>query len=149
MAADFPEIAAITDYTSLVTAIAAAREYRQISCETVELIAGLTKGHCSKLLAESREKKIGPTTLGLLLQALGVKLLMVPDERQEQLMRGRWERRNSDQIRVRSPEISQALFELAKKAYLSEIGRKGAIATNKLIAERRQARRNGNGHAKT
>jgi hypothetical protein len=41
--------------------------------------AGLADGHAGKLLGPAQVKRLGMISLGLVLQALGVKLIMVED----------------------------------------------------------------------
>jgi hypothetical protein len=132
----FPEIV-VRDYGSLVDALRAAKEYREISHETLEQIAGLCGGFVDKLLGVNQDKKIGPLTLGLLLAALGVRLRLEPDPEQAQRMAHRWDKRNSKQVRV-CRTVSQYALDRCRPVILSEMARKG-------WATRRA--RNGNGHA--
>jgi transcriptional regulator with XRE-family HTH domain len=73
---------AVRGYDDLVIAIRAVKEFLGLSNETLEEIAGLTRGHIDKLLRPSREKKIGPQVLPLILGALGIRLRVEIDPEQ-------------------------------------------------------------------
>jgi hypothetical protein len=135
MAADFPEIV-VRDYGSLVDALRAAKEHREISNETLEQIAGLCGGFVDKLLGVNQDKKMGPVVLGLLCGALGVEFVMRQSAAAVK-MAHRWEKRNSKQIRTRRT-VSQYALDRCRPVILSEMARKG-------WATRRA--RNANGHA--
>jgi hypothetical protein len=54
-------------------------EELNISRETIDRIAGFTGGHASKMLAPIPIKNMGGNSMPLLLEALGLKLLIVED----------------------------------------------------------------------
>ena len=99
---DFPSIA-VRNYDELVIAIRAVKEFLGLSNETFEEIAGLTRGHVDKILGPSREKRIGPQTLALILGALGIRLRVEVDDEQARRVTSRWSRRNELQVRHRGP----------------------------------------------
>ncbi|MGY3344689.1 MULTISPECIES: hypothetical protein [unclassified Bradyrhizobium] len=66
-------------YSALREAIRARVEQLNITRQCVDDVAGLSKGHAGKLLSPCEVKRFGMTTLGLTLQALGLKLLIVDD----------------------------------------------------------------------
>jgi hypothetical protein len=99
---DFPS-SAVRSYDDLIIAIRAVKEFLGLSNETLEEIAGLTRGHVDKIIGPSREKKIGPQTLALILGALGIRLRVEVDPEQARCVASRWTRRNELQVRRRQP----------------------------------------------
>lgn len=128
----------IRNSTELADALAAAKNFRGLSNEGLEELIGLTRGHIDKMLGPSREKNIGARSLDYMLAALGFRLRLELDPEQEALMRSRWEKRNSKQIRVNASRPSTDLLKRAAAALFADLGRKGNIARmQKLSAERR------------
>jgi hypothetical protein len=115
MAADFPEIV-VRDYQSLAVGLRAVQDFRNISNENLEALAGLARGHVDKCLGPSRHKTIGRAILGLLLESLGVELVLRPSEAAKRLAH-RWEQRDEKQIRV-----SRSLIERCRPYILAELG---------------------------
>jgi hypothetical protein len=113
--AEFPEIV-IRDYNSLVDGLRQVQNFRNISNECLEEIAGLTRSHVDKVLGPSKTKAIGRTVLGLLLESLGVEFV-VRQSPAAQKMASRWEQRDTKQIRV-----SQALLDRCRPLILAELG---------------------------
>ena len=67
-----------------------------IARETIDEIAGLTPGHASKLLAPQQIKRFGPLSRWLLLQALGLKLILVEDTEALAKIKSRMIKRNAN-----------------------------------------------------
>jgi hypothetical protein len=74
------ELASISDYAGLHAALRARSNYLGISRATLDDIGGLQDGYSSKLLAPVPIRTIGPRMLGLLLGALGCRLVLVEDD---------------------------------------------------------------------
>jgi hypothetical protein len=72
-------LAVVDGYGSLHAALRSRREELNISCETVDRAARLTRAHASKLLAPQPLKKAGWETLSFLLPALGARLILAED----------------------------------------------------------------------
>jgi len=72
-------LAIVTDYSSLHAALRARAESLHVSRETVDHIAMLPDGYAAKLLAPEPIKILGKLSLGGVLEALGVKLVLVED----------------------------------------------------------------------
>jgi hypothetical protein len=66
-------------YDELHQILRARKDELNVSCITLDEAAGFTPGHASKLLAPRPLKRLGPLTLGLMLQALGLQLIVVED----------------------------------------------------------------------
>jgi hypothetical protein len=86
-------MAPIRSMPELLAALRARRAELDITLETLDAIAGWTDSYSSKLLSDPPQKNLGWSSLGLGLNALGVMLLMVPDEEQIRRLQNRWIRR--------------------------------------------------------
>jgi hypothetical protein len=136
--AEFPSIA-VRNYDDLVIALRTVKEFIGLSNETVEEIAGITKGHIDKLIGPKREKKIGARTLDLILGALAIQLRVEIDPDQAQRVAGRWQGRNSKQVRVRPPHaLTPEQLECAKQIIFFEHTRKATLAS--LMARKGKGR---------
>jgi hypothetical protein len=72
---------AVRSYRDLITAIVAVKNYLQLSDETIDTLAGLTRGHFDKI--RSGNKKAGPMAIDALLGALAIELHVRPDPNQK------------------------------------------------------------------
>lgn len=70
--------ALISDYDGLIAAIVHRRHALGLSQLAVDQIAGLADGYTGKV--EANVRRLGMMSLGLILQALGLKLAPVPGE---------------------------------------------------------------------
>jgi hypothetical protein len=75
----------------IIAALRSRKEQLQLSDATVDEIAGLTSGHCGKVLGPTREKAPTLFTLMTLVGALGLAVQLVPDP--ETQVQGRWQKR--------------------------------------------------------
>jgi hypothetical protein len=73
-------VTALTGYDGLNGAFRARAEQLNITRDDIDVLGSLTRGHASKILAAYPQKAIGRTTLGPILHALKLKLIVVPDE---------------------------------------------------------------------
>jgi hypothetical protein len=69
----------VRDYDDLHRICRARVEKLDVSRLTVDDAAGFTSGHAAKILAEKPARRLGPVTMGLMLRALGIKLVAVED----------------------------------------------------------------------
>jgi hypothetical protein len=106
-------------------------------------LAGWAEGYLSKLTAQRPVRRIGLTSMGPLLSAIGVKLQMVEDPRGTERLR-RLAPRNSSYVRampadacmVLTPRMLQRIRRLGGKARMaqltakqrSELARRAALA---------------------
>lgn len=112
--------APIRSTTDLRNALRAAQEQRELSCATLENLAGIPEGHLSKLLTGSRN--FGPMTFDPLLGALGKALVLVDDAEAIARVSGRWRKRKRVQsIRRQAtlPVLADADKLLAQMSALS------------------------------
>jgi hypothetical protein len=73
------QIATVRDYAQLHAALRARAEELRLSRETIDAISGLQSGYSGKLLAPVPIKGLGPATLGPILGAMGVFIVLVED----------------------------------------------------------------------
>jgi hypothetical protein len=69
----------VHDYASLHDALRRRADQLQLSRATLDNLTGLADGHSSKLLALSHPKILGEKSFGLLLAALGLRLVVEED----------------------------------------------------------------------
>jgi hypothetical protein len=70
----------IRGYSDLITVLRTRADELQISREIIDDISGLQPGYSGKILSINQLRRLGPQTLGPLLEVLGLKLIAVPDE---------------------------------------------------------------------
>ncbi|MGY4614784.1 hypothetical protein ACVWZ4_000011 [Bradyrhizobium sp. USDA 4472] len=152
--------APIRSMTDLVEAVRAAQIDRELSYEVIDALSGLQSGYTAKILGPAQSKRLGPVSTFPLLGALGKALVLVDDEEQIVLVKGRWKKRNivggsARQLKKRAassieqetpntPENIEDLMRNALQARMREIGMKGNKSPKrraKMMAKRaRQAK---------
>ncbi len=114
-------VAAATDYATFIAGLRLAVDELGVTHDVVDDIAGLTRGHTNKMLRPHPGKAIGRQSLGLLLGALGLKLLIAVDPEQRarlarRLVKDRW----PPVRRAQHSKLRRALFEAAAKAIAND-----------------------------
>jgi hypothetical protein len=129
-------LATVTDYDGIITALRARMAELGVTNETIGAIAGLAGGYVGKILAPSRIKNLGPLSLGLMLQSLALKLIVVEDREAAEKMRPRWAQRKKS-----LPLLPMARTRpRATWLFTSRSGRKAAKArAEKLSSAERSA----------
>lgn len=82
-------LAEVRDYDGLHRALRQRADELRVSRQDLDEVAGLQSGYAGKLLAPVPIKAIGRATLGPMLGALGLKLLLVEDAEALARIRGR------------------------------------------------------------
>jgi len=72
-------IAVVRSYDELHAVLRARANELQVTREGLDAVSGLQNGYCAKLLAPVPIKAIGPVSMGPLLGALGLMLIVVED----------------------------------------------------------------------
>jgi hypothetical protein len=131
IATDPRQLAVVRSYDDLHRALRLRKEALEITMNCLDEAAGFTAGHASKLLAPKPLKNMGPLTLGLMLQALGVQLIMVEDaealERiRPKLTKSRLPPAMRSVSRTRGRHSKKP--NLISKRFMRKIGRKGGEA---------------------
>jgi hypothetical protein len=75
----------INDYESLIEICRQRADELAISREGIDLLSGCAPGFAGKVLGHRQAKKLGPSTLKPMLQVLGLKLLVLEDDREAAL----------------------------------------------------------------
>jgi hypothetical protein len=70
----------VNDYDGLIEICRQRAEELAISREGIDDLSGLADGLAGKILGKRQRKNIGPTSLGPMLQVLGLRLLIIEDE---------------------------------------------------------------------
>ena len=83
-------LAEIRNYDDLHKALRRRADDVNISRLTLDHLAGLSDGHSGKILGAAKVKRLGPISFGSVLEALGLKLLLVEDAEQASRMCDRW-----------------------------------------------------------
>lgn len=95
-------LATVNGYQGLVAAIRARKDEMRISDNELEDLAGLTRGHVSKLLAPGASKTLGPLSMGRLLRSLGLELIVAENAGQTAKIRELYSERNETRVRKRA-----------------------------------------------
>lgn len=136
----------------LLDAMRARREEINISCETVDEIANLTRGHTSRLLALEPSKNLGFTSLGSVLFALGMALVPQEDPETMAVVSPHWVKRGPSGPRPFKAAsmlagIGQELngktafkVRYVDAEHLKRIAKLGAIGRNRSMGKRARQR---------
>jgi hypothetical protein len=125
------------DYDGLHRILRDRADELNVSRTTLDEAAGFTSGHASKLLAPRPLKKLGATTLGLMLQVMGLKLVVVEDPEQLQRISAKLIAREVP-ANVLSLSWGRAKHLLVSKRWVKKNGRKGGEQRAKNLSPRRR-----------
>lgn len=92
-------LAVVYDYKGLVDAFKAWVAELNVARETLDSVAGLPDKYAQKLLAPVPVKGVGRTSLGPLLGALGLKLIVAVDHEQLERIRHRLDQRSEADVK--------------------------------------------------
>ncbi len=70
----------VSDYAGLLEICRQRAVELDISRSGIDHLSGLPNGHAGKLLGAKQKKKLGVVSLGLMLETLGLKILIIEDE---------------------------------------------------------------------
>ena len=87
-------------YHELHALLRARADELEVSRLDLDALAGIAAGYSSTLLAPAKKKKLGPVSLGPLLAALGLKLLVAEDEQTIEQARHRIVKRQAQHVRA-------------------------------------------------
>ena len=119
--------APIRSMPELLDALRARRDALNISHETLDSISGLQSGYTSKLLAPKPIKNLGPITMGPLLGALGLQILVVEDQEQVSKVQGRWiKRKRPQRLLLLAGALSiEEIKREERRKHMQQLGSKG------------------------
>jgi hypothetical protein len=133
-------IASFTDYDSLVAALRARIGEVGLSYAALEQIVGMCEGQVAKYLSDARVKQLSVGSLLLISEAVGVRGILVADERLMKKYRRLYTSRDGAKVhaRRRAP-LGAVTLRRVMSPVAAEMGRRGAIARNsKLTPEVRR-----------
>ena len=155
-----PERTVVRNYDSLIQALRDRQTELGLTVEKIDELSGLPSGYTGKLLGAAQMKAIGPLSLGLLLETLGLELVPRPNVEATKSMSPRWEKRvrpSHDAQRLSSRakhrKFPAILFRVLGKRSVkarmdktteeqrSAIGRRAAIARWRAVRKARRSRR--------
>ena len=110
----------VTTYSDLHMLLRARANDLQLSREELDSISGLQPGYTAKLLSPRPMKRLGVTSMPLLLSALGVKLVLMVDDEKTAALQSRITMHPRKASAVRS-----AVCYSVSQRFLRRIGRKG------------------------
>jgi hypothetical protein len=70
----------VSDYHGLIEICRQRAAELELSRTGIDALSGLTTGHAGKLLSKKLKKGMGPVSLGLMLETLGLKMLIIEDD---------------------------------------------------------------------
>jgi hypothetical protein len=70
----------VSNYDGLVEICRQRADELEISRCGIDSISGLAAGQAGKILGRKQKKRMGPVSLGLMLETLGLKMLIIEDE---------------------------------------------------------------------
>jgi hypothetical protein len=106
-------LAQITDYSQLIAALRKRRDELDVSGEWLDEIAGFPDRYAQKLLRggsrpEEKVRRLSMKTLGPILGALGVRLVLIVDHEAMRRIKGRLVKRTTNQVRHRDDQEGAA-----------------------------------------
>ncbi len=129
-------IAVVSSYDALIEAIRARKAELGLSDATVDSISGLALGHTGKLLGPAQVKTLGKVSMGLMLQALGLVLIVAEDPEQTERMRAQYVQRESGS--VRDGNYASPVSKRLMSRVFTPFAKQGGIARmSKLSPEQR------------
>jgi hypothetical protein len=138
-------LAEFTDMAGLEAALRQVREMRDISFPVLDQIAGLAETHSSKMLAPNGERGVTRQALGMLFGALGVRGVLVHDEKtwqrvQRYMAKYMLGKRNIGKVHADAVHIRTT------RRFLKKIGKNGGKNSRKYMTPEQASeigRRNG------
>lgn len=130
----------VSHYAQLLDLIRTRVAELEITHETLDHVAGLQPGYASKLLCEPPMRRMGPLTLFLVLDALGMSIMITTDPVSFDRVRSRLTKRRTPRRRLLSSGKQGPVIIYLERDFLRQIASKGGLArTAKLGSLQRQA----------
>jgi transcriptional regulator with XRE-family HTH domain len=124
-------IGSFVDYDSLIAQLRARISAVGLSYAALEEITGMAEGAAGKYLADARVKHLSVDSLLKISEAVGIRMLVVTDERLLRKYRPLYEQRETRKIHARGrAKLGAVTMKRVRPIVLSELGRRGAAARN-------------------
>lgn len=127
-------LAVASGYQELLDALRARKAELGLSDAMIDMLSGLAAGHTGKLLGPAQVKILGPVSMGLMLQTLGLVLIVAEDAEQTAKMKRKYARRSEGNVRENNHahDISIGLLNRAKPVLNKKIGEQLTEARKKI-----------------
>jgi hypothetical protein len=102
----------VRSYDDLCLALRARAEHLNVSRETIDEVAGFQASYSAKLLATPPHRKFGSMSFNAMIQALGVKLVVLEDGEAMDRLRHRLTPRQAQQVRWKPAASTSARTEI-------------------------------------
>jgi hypothetical protein len=139
-----PPLARIENYDDLVDALRARAAALNLSRETLDHVAGLERGYCSKLLTPHPQlsmRTLGKLSLGCVLGALGTEFLLIENPAAMIKLSDRLARlghRNMAQVRNGKPSGTPKKW--LRASYFRALGKRGGRARFNAMSQAEKSR---------
>lgn len=130
------QIAVVRSYDELIAALRARASELAISRETIDAVSGLQSGYSGKLLAAVPIKGLGKTSLGPMLGALGLSLVVVEDLEMLARVRARLTESKSANAMLAARMHEVIVTKITRKKLL-KLAKKGGVARANKLSKRR------------
>ena len=120
-------LATVNDYPGMLAALRARAEELRISRETIDQVAGLPSGYSGKILGIKQVRRLNLISLGPVLGALGIKLVIVEDAAALREFGGRSNKRHENRVR------NTVVYFFRNRKEFSEMGKKGGPNSRKYM----------------
>jgi hypothetical protein len=125
-----PTLGVVDDYADLVAVLRRRVDELGISREVLDDLAGLQYGYSSKTLGTRSMRVLGKYSLGLMLKALGLQLVVQVNESQMAKIRNRLVQRDQAQVRIDTRPSSITPDYSMKIRFFQSLGIAGAKTKN-------------------
>lgn len=126
-------LATVRNYDELQAAMRVRADALKISREKIDAVSGLPKGFASKVLAEVPLRRLGPDTVGHMIWALGIKLLVVEDEKTMAMFTAGGGQRIESYAKNAAMNGGAVHFKISLRK-LRQMGRKGGLNSRKRMS---------------
>jgi hypothetical protein len=130
-----PRIVATFDsYVGMLEAIRARVNELQISGENLDAYAGLPRAYTQKIIGPKPVRRLGMTSFGPVLNALGLRCLFIEDDAATQRLKNRMPPRKSQYVRpgMRAGSVQILLTD----KFMRKIRKKGGQNSRKYLGKR-------------
>jgi hypothetical protein len=126
-------LAEFQSYDGLIDALRARARERRIAVGSAEFaaVAGLPDRYATKLLGPGKVKRLGPVSLGPILECLGTRLALLEDADAMERLAGRIPTTDEKRLRARSTTFTLSGHFLKKRARLGGLA-KAAVHRDKI-----------------
>jgi hypothetical protein len=129
------------DYDSLQAVMRLRADQLKISRAEIDRLSGLPDGFASKVLCEQPIRRLGPDTIGPMMAALAMKMVLAQDAQAFAKYAARCQQREEKQARnaTYANTVSMAELKLVNHAFFKRNGKRAARARNAKLSGREKS----------